>query len=118
MLGNDSEATHAATMEKLSFKVYLMHDLEQEVRRFGMEQSEFQAASYPKLREKLQTLFPELRDRNFTISWKGELVVFFFSSLSLAGERRMRTRWRCQLFELNKRVEEMIDDVYNDSSKT
>lgn len=61
-------------MAKLSFKVYLTNDDDSsrhtEVRRFGIDGDV--ATNYVYLREKLQTIFPELRGRNFTITWKGE----------------------------------------------
>lgn len=75
-------------MAKLSFKVYLIHedaDLNcTEVRRFGVDADV--ATNFLYLREKLQTIFPDLRGKSFAVTWKGEccnqffLLFFFFAS--------------------------------------
>ncbi|XP_043280873.1 sequestosome-1 [Venturia canescens] len=54
----------------VSFKVYLSTEEEssKEVRRFGIEPDAVTNFLY--LREKLQTLFPSLRGKHFTVSWK------------------------------------------------
>ncbi|KAH0951257.1 hypothetical protein HN011_011386 [Eciton burchellii] len=60
-------------MAKLSFKVYLMNDYTSEhieVRRFGIDGDV--ATNYVYLREKLQTIFPELRGRSFTVTWRDD----------------------------------------------
>jgi len=72
-------------MAKLSFKVYLMNDYASEhieVRRFGIDGDV--ATNYVYLREKLQTIFPELRGRGFTVTWRGKpfLILFLFFFLS------------------------------------
>lgn len=75
-------------MAKLSFKVYLVNEEPwTEVRRFGVDADV--ATNFVYLREKLQTIFPDLRGKSFTVTWKGEFLcdspVFF--SLSRLGER-------------------------------
>jgi sequestosome 1 len=58
-------------MAKLSFKVYLEYNdwnTETEVRRFGIDADV--AMNFQYLREKLQTIFPLLRGKNFIITWK------------------------------------------------
>lgn len=56
----------------VSFKVYLTSEEEekQEVRRFGVDPDVVTNFLY--LREKLQSIFPSVRGRHFTISWKDE----------------------------------------------
>lgn len=56
--------------ETVSFKVYLTAEEESstEVRRFGVEPDAVTNFLY--LREKLQTIFPSLRGKHFTVSWK------------------------------------------------
>ncbi|XP_071566412.1 sequestosome-1 isoform X2 [Temnothorax nylanderi] len=54
---------------KLSFKVYLEDPWTcTEVRRFGVDADV--ATNFVYLREKLQTIFPDLRGKNFTVNWK------------------------------------------------
>lgn len=71
-------------MAKLSFKVYLVNEDPwtcTEVRRFGIDSDV--ATNFLYLREKLQTIFPDLRGKIFTVTWKGEFFVplaLFFSS--------------------------------------
>lgn len=60
-------------MAKLSFKVYLVNeDPWTEVRRFGIDADV--ATNFVYLREKLQTIFPDLRGKSFTVTWKGEFL--------------------------------------------
>lgn len=66
-------------MPKLSFKVYLTNDEtaeRTEVRRFGIDADV--ATNFVYLREKLQTIFPDLRGKNFTVTWKGEYAPSVF----------------------------------------
>lgn len=84
-----------ATMAKLSFKVYLIHEDPDltctEVRRFGVDADV--ATNFVYLREKLQTIFPDLRGKSFAVTWKGEcydrfsLLFFFFSSWRRTQQR-------------------------------
>jgi sequestosome 1 len=53
----------------VSFKVFLLNKDASEVRRFGVDRDVVSNFSY--LREKLQTVFPSLRGRDFTVAWKG-----------------------------------------------
>ncbi|XP_011158726.2 sequestosome-1 isoform X2 [Solenopsis invicta] len=62
-------------MAKLSFKVYLVNENpapwnHTEVRRFGVDADV--ATNFVYLREKLQTIFPSLRSKNFLITWKDD----------------------------------------------
>ncbi|TGZ50984.1 ubiquitin carboxyl-terminal hydrolase 2-like [Temnothorax longispinosus] len=57
------------------FKLYLMDDVEDplnctEVRRFNFNVDADVATNFVYLRETLQTIFPDLRDKNFTVNWK------------------------------------------------
>lgn len=60
--------------ETVSFKAILTkgiskrNDAGKEIRRFGIDSGA--VTSYLYLREKLQTVFPELRGGNFTVAWK------------------------------------------------
>lgn len=55
----------------VSFKVYMSaEEGSKEVRRFGVEADAVTNFLY--LREKLQTIFPSLRGKHFTVSWKGK----------------------------------------------
>jgi hypothetical protein len=74
-------------MAKLSFKVYLMNDYTSEhieVRRFGIDGDV--ATNYVYLREKLQTIFPELRGRSFTVTWRGERKISYLFLVSLLSQ--------------------------------
>ncbi|KAL0103334.1 hypothetical protein PUN28_017544 [Cardiocondyla obscurior] len=60
-------------MGKLSFKVYLTSEDPwiqgpTEVRRFGIDADVAKNFNY--LREKLQSIFPQLRNKNFIVTWK------------------------------------------------
>lgn len=69
-------------MNKLSFKVYLLNEeLNKftEVRRFCLDIGI--AKNFVALREKLQSIFPELHEKKFTVTWKGEYVIPFIYSL-------------------------------------
>jgi len=73
------------TANKLSFKVYLVNEDPwtcTEVRRFGIDADV--ATNFIYLREKLQTIFPDLRGKRFNVTWKGKFFVslFFFLVLS------------------------------------
>ncbi|XP_036147315.1 sequestosome-1 isoform X2 [Monomorium pharaonis] len=60
-------------MAKMSFKVYLVNENPwtcTEVRRFGVDADV--ATNFVYLREKLQTVFPSLRGKIFTVGWKDE----------------------------------------------
>ncbi|XP_011684635.1 PREDICTED: sequestosome-1 isoform X2 [Wasmannia auropunctata] len=60
-------------MAKLSLKVYLMMpdlDTYREVRRFGIDADV--ASNFLYLREKLQTIFPDLRGKIFNVTWKDD----------------------------------------------
>jgi len=69
------------TMSKLSFKAYLVKEdsCSTEVRRFGVDADV--ATNFMYLREKLQTIFPDLRGKSFIVTWKGEFCFFFFPRL-------------------------------------
>lgn len=58
--------------EPISFKAYLSREdgslVKPEVRRFGIDREV--VADFQYLREKLQTIFPNLRGKRFTVSWK------------------------------------------------
>lgn len=58
----------------INFKVFLTKETgdssgKTEIRRFGIDSDV--VTNYTYLREKLQTVFPDLRNRRFTIFWKG-----------------------------------------------
>lgn len=57
----------------VNFKVYLLNQEDpdkQEIRRFGVDQDVVTNFLY--LREKILNVFPTLRGKHFTISWKGK----------------------------------------------
>lgn len=56
----------------VNFKIYLSSEdkVQQEVRRFGLDVDVVSNFLY--FREKLQNIFPSIRGRHFTISWKDE----------------------------------------------
>ena len=60
----------------VSFKVFLQNDGLNEVRRFGIDRDVVTSFSY--LREKLQTVFPSLHGRDFTVAWKGNQSCNYF----------------------------------------
>lgn len=55
----------------VSFKVYLamVEGYTKEIRRFGIDLDVVTNFLY--LREKLQNIFPSIRGKRFTITWKG-----------------------------------------------
>ena len=57
----------------INFKVYLSREdgtsTTPEVRRFGIDSEVVTDFLY--LREKLQAIFPNIREKRFTLSWKG-----------------------------------------------
>lgn len=60
-------------MNKLSFKVYLLNEelnKRTEVRRFCLDVGI--AKNFVALREKLQSIFPELHEKNFIVTWKDD----------------------------------------------
>lgn len=59
-------------MATVSFKVYMYHEADtsnQEIRRFGIDADV--VTNYLYLREKLQSIFPNIRGKRFEIYWKG-----------------------------------------------
>ncbi|XP_032670172.1 sequestosome-1 isoform X2 [Odontomachus brunneus] len=77
-------------MNKLSFKVYLLNEeLNKftEVRRFCLDIGV--AKNFVALREKLQSIFPELHEKNFTVTWKDDrdtIVISTSEELEIALE--------------------------------
>ncbi|XP_011142815.1 sequestosome-1 isoform X1 [Harpegnathos saltator] len=60
-------------MNKLSFKVYLINEelnKRTEIRRFCLDLNV--ARNFVTLHEKLQSIFPELHEKNFIVTWKDE----------------------------------------------
>lgn len=53
----------------VSFKVFLKHGNDVEVRRFSVETDA--VTNFIFLKEKLQSLFPILRDGDYKITWEG-----------------------------------------------
>ncbi|XP_014467501.1 PREDICTED: sequestosome-1 [Dinoponera quadriceps] len=87
---------------KLSFKVYLLNEelnKRKEVRRFCLDIGV--ARNFVCLREKLQAIFPELHEKNFTVTWKDDedtIVISTSEELEIA------------LDEMNKH--EMVNKLY------
>jgi hypothetical protein len=68
-LSGVSGCINMAQENTVSFKVYLLNDGVNEVRRFGVDRDVVSNFSY--LREKLQAVFPSLRGCDFTVAWRG-----------------------------------------------
>lgn len=59
----------------INLKVFLRDENTSEARRFTVDASV--VTSFIFMKEKLQTIFPVLRDRDFKMTWKGNIEVFF-----------------------------------------
>ena len=63
----------------INFKVYLSREdgtlAKPEVRRFGIDKEVVTDFQY--LREKLQTIFPNIRGKRFIVCWKGKLYLYY-----------------------------------------
>lgn len=67
---------YAATMEdQVPFKVftYWTEDSKPEVRRFGVEKTVVTSFHY--LNAKLQDVYPGLKRRNYSVTWKGKCMM-------------------------------------------
>lgn len=62
---------HLEMEDQVPFKVYTFWDSDSkpEVRRFGVEKSV--VTSYHYLNAKLQDVFPGLRNKSYSVAWKG-----------------------------------------------
>lgn len=60
----------------VNFKVFLRRGDDVEVRRFSIESDA--VTNFIFLREKLQSLFPVLREADFKVTWKGWCNCFCF----------------------------------------
>lgn len=59
------------------FKVFLVqNDIETEIRRFSV--SKDVVTSYVYLKQKLEMVFPSLREHPFIISWRGIILFILF----------------------------------------
>lgn len=67
---------------QVPFKVfaYWTEDGKPEVRRFGVERSVVTSFHY--LNAKLQDVYPGLRNRSYSVAWKGELQTKCFNEIS------------------------------------
>lgn len=68
----------------VNFKVFLVTEEDpdkQEIRRFGIDQDVVTNFLY--IREKLSTVFPSIRGKHFTISWKGKKKKNNYSHISI-----------------------------------
>jgi hypothetical protein len=65
-----------AQKNTLSFKVFLTNEVINEVRRFSVEHHIL--LSLERFKEELQAVFPVLRTRYFTVTWKGKQNCNYF----------------------------------------
>lgn len=63
----------------VNFKVFFRREDDVEVRRFSVEADA--VTNFIFLREKLQSLFPVLREVDFKVTWKGRSVIFCLESI-------------------------------------
>ncbi|XP_018048906.1 PREDICTED: sequestosome-1 isoform X2 [Atta colombica] len=98
---------------KLSFKVYLVNEDPwtcTEVRRFGIDADV--ATSFIYLREKLQTIFPDLRGKRFNVTWKDDenetITISTDEELEIALHE-MAKNMICKLYIMSQSEQETID---------
>ncbi|XP_015111964.1 sequestosome-1 isoform X2 [Diachasma alloeum] len=104
----------------VSFKVYLTSDDEgqEEVRRFGVDPDVVTNFLY--LREKLQSIFPSVRGRHFTISWKDEdgdnVIISSDEELQIALNETASANVRKLYLTLHSEYEKSEDHQQPDAS--
>ncbi|KAG5319479.1 SQSTM protein, partial [Pseudoatta argentina] len=101
------------TTNKLSFKVYLVNEDPwtcTEVRRFGIDVDV--ATNFLYLREKLQTIFPDLRGKRFNVTWKDDenetITISTDEELEIALNE-MAKNMICKLYIMSQSEQETID---------
>ncbi|EGI63141.1 Sequestosome-1 [Acromyrmex echinatior] len=101
------------TTNKLSFKVYLVNEDPwtcTEVRRFGIDVDV--ATNFMYLREKLQTIFPDLRGKRFNVTWKDDenetITISTDEELEIALHE-MGKNMICKLYIMSQSEQETID---------
>ncbi|XP_018349212.1 PREDICTED: sequestosome-1 isoform X2 [Trachymyrmex septentrionalis] len=101
------------TANKLSFKVYLVNEDPwtcTEVRRFGIDADV--ATNFIYLREKLQTIFPDLRGKRFNVTWKDDenesITISTDEELEIALHE-MAKNMICKLYIMLQSEQEIID---------
>ncbi|XP_018371929.1 PREDICTED: sequestosome-1 isoform X2 [Trachymyrmex cornetzi] len=101
------------TTNKLSFKVYLVNEDPwtcTEVRRFGIDPDI--STNFVYLREKLQTIFPDLRGKRFNVTWKDDenetITISTDEELEIALHE-MAKNMICKLYIMPQSEREAID---------
>lgn len=70
LLHSNFYAIRMSRNDLVNFKAFLKHKDDVEVRRFSVETDA--VTNFVFLKEKLQSLFPVLRENDYKITWKGK----------------------------------------------